>query len=141
MKLVRKNYITMFFVLFLIAIPIYYFYFNHEGESRKLNQSNSLATTTSSSEIENNSKTAMISTTTITVNKKLCDDKDTELKKGVCYLQLAKETGDIGYCWKYQTNFSICVNTVILYRHDPNLCYKLHPDSQPGCFDAYKKSL
>ena len=71
----------------------------------------------------------------------MCDSKASDTEKGVCYLQLAKETGDLGYCWKYQPDFNVCMKEVITYRHDTDLCYNLHPDSRAGCLKAYQDSL
>lgn len=80
---------------------------------------------------------AMTSKTT-SLSKKICDSKIADAEKGKCYLQLAKETGDLGYCWKYQTDFNVCMKDVISYRHDPDLCNNLHPDSRAGCIKWYE---
>lgn len=127
-------------VLFSLGTTTYYYFSSNKKYNEQPPGKPSDVTRSTSSlpvKLVNKNIPAATSTKAISVSQKMCSTKSTDTDKSVCYLQLAKETGDLGYCWKYQANFSICVNDVILYRHDPSLCYHLHPDSQPGCLKAF----
>ena len=139
MKFLYKNYLAVTLVLFTLVSSCYILFLNYKTKENVM-------TTISPVVYKVYNTNAGISTATPKVliskysnlSKKICDSKINDAEKGKCYLQLAKETGDLGYCWKYQNDFNVCMKDVILYRHDPDLCNNLHPDSRVGCVKWYE---
>ncbi len=124
-------------MLLLIVVFMIYVVLSYKASSYLLPDKNNVTNFTATS---TNAFQVMTSKAT-NLSKKVCDSKSTEIEKAKCYLQLAKEAGDLGYCWKYQASFSVCMKEVILYRHDPSLCNNLHPDSRVGCLKAYEAAI
>jgi hypothetical protein len=136
----KRTYTVTLFILFLIGVTVFYSFKKDKRVEKSLpHRQDTTQLSTSTPLVSSSQKNMPVATSTspVTVNQKMCSSKSTDKEKSVCYLQLAKETGDLGYCWKYQANFTTCVNSVVLYRYDPNLCYHLHPDSRPGCLKAF----
>jgi hypothetical protein len=74
------------------------------------------------------------------VSKKICSSFNDGNKQKICYRELARQTGDLGYCWQADAP-NECMDRVPLERREPGLCLSLHPDSAVGCVEYYESHV